>query len=159
MKTCPYCGSPVAKENEANYYECDFCIIKIKDAEENGSRKTVSFRETADEEDLFKTTPELMTFHTFELLCLLKLIRQKRSTKYNELYRKAKADEITGNTASEESRVDYQFFTKKMNVVENLLLQRLGYIPDSLYDSFLTKYLDKIKNGKKTNQKMKVYSK
>ncbi|CAI6330176.1 hypothetical protein [Bacillus subtilis] len=155
MKTCPYCGSPVAKENEANYYECDFCMIKIKDAEEDGSRKTVPFRETADEEDLYKTTPELMTFHTYELLCLLKLIRQKRSQKYNELYKKA----ATGNTDSQESRDDYQFLTKKMNIVENLLLQRLGYIPDSLYDSFLKKYLDKIKNGKKTNEKMKIYSK
>ena len=72
MKTCPYCGSPVAKENESNYHECEFCMIKIKDAEEDGSRKTVPFRETADEEDLYKTTPELMTFHTYELLCLLK---------------------------------------------------------------------------------------
>ncbi|MEK5085212.1 hypothetical protein [Bacillus sp. FSL H8-0515] len=157
MKTCPYCGSPVAKENEANYYECDFCMIQIKDAEEDGSRKTVSFRETADEDDLFKTTPELMTFHTFELLSLLRLIRQKRSVKYNELYRKAKADEITGNTASEESREDYRFLTKKMNIVENILLQRLGYIPDRLYDSYLTKYLDKIKNGQKNKSKMNIF--
>lgn len=46
-----------------------------------------------------------------------------------------------------------------MNIFENLLQQKLGYIPDSLYDSFLKKYLDKIKNGKKTNEKMKIYSK
>ncbi|AVI31032.1 hypothetical protein MF621_004211 (plasmid) [Bacillus velezensis] len=154
MKTCPYCGSLVAKEEQAHYYECDFCMIQINVTEEDGSRRTIPFRETADEEDIFKTTPELMTFHTYELLCLLKLIRQKRSLKYNELYKKAATD----NTGSQESRGDYQFLTKKMNIVENLLLQRLGYIPDMLSDSFLTKYLDKIKNGKKTNQKMKIYT-
>ncbi|KDN89949.1 hypothetical protein EF87_21045 [Bacillus amyloliquefaciens] len=55
MKTCPYCGSLVAKEEQAHYYECDFCMIQINVTEEDGSRRTIPFRETADEEDIFKT--------------------------------------------------------------------------------------------------------
>lgn len=109
MKTCPYCGSPVAKEEQAHYYECDFCMIQINVTEEDGSRRTIPFRETPDGEDIFKTTPELMTFHTYELLCLLKLIRQKRSLKYNELYKKAATD----NTGSQESREIINFSQRK----------------------------------------------
>ncbi|MBT2655394.1 hypothetical protein J7E81_09105 [Bacillus sp. ISL-18] len=45
---------------------------------------------------------------------------------------------------------DYMYYTKKAFVVENIIRTRLGYVPERITESYLVRYLQNIKNGKKT---------
>ncbi|MEY2196685.1 hypothetical protein AB7942_28815 [Neobacillus sp. BF23-41] len=99
-----------------------------------------------------KTTPEIMTLSTFELLYLLKLIRKERNDMYHHMhvFRRAGEESNDFKEAEKESGRDYLYFTKKAFVVENIIRTRLGYVPDRITESYLVKYVQNIKNDNKT---------
>jgi hypothetical protein len=153
MKTCPYCGSNIEKVNQQQYY-CDFCSMTLAASivKENRERLDVRFRDMAFDTHIEKTTPELMVFSTFELLYLLKLIRNKRSNMYHHMHVFHRAGEQGANKFKEmekETGRDYMYYTKKAFVVENIIRTRLGYVPERITESYLVKYLENIKKDKK----------
>ncbi|MGG0878080.1 hypothetical protein [Bacillus inaquosorum] len=155
MKTCPYCASPV--EREKNYYYCDFCCLNVtpNQVQEDGNRSVISFSDNPSESALNKTTPELMTLETIELLHLLRIARKERKSAYTQL---TKIDRTEDNKAAvEHAHQDYQYLSKKTYVLENLVRQRFGYIPEKLDDRFFNEYHMLIAN-KKNTAKMRVYS-
>ena len=87
MKTCPYCGSHIERMGH-QYYYCDFCCmnIDIRIVKENHERLDVRFRDFALDSYIDKTTPEIMTLSTFELLYLLKMIRKERHDMYHHMH-------------------------------------------------------------------------
>lgn len=154
MKTCPYCGSNVEKMNQHQYY-CDFCEMQLDaiSVKENSERLDVRVREFAADHYIDKTTPELMIFSTFELLYLLKSIRKERSDMYHHMhvFHRAGEQENTNEFKELENETgnDYMYLSKKMFVVENIIRQRLGYVPTRITENYLVKYLENIKNDKK----------
>ncbi|MBT2699077.1 hypothetical protein J7E79_16940 [Bacillus sp. ISL-40] len=154
MKTCPYCGSKIEKINH-EYYYCDFCCMQLdaRIVKENHERLDVRFRDFAFASYIHKTTPEIMTLSTFELLYLLKIIRKERNEMYHQmhLFHRVGKEGITGyNEMEKETGRDYMYYTKKAFVVENIIRTRLGYVPERITESYLVKYLQNIKNDKKT---------
>ncbi|SMQ86877.1 hypothetical protein SAMN05444673_6947 [Bacillus sp. OV166] len=154
MKTCPYCGSKIEKINH-EYYYCDFCCMQLdaRIVKENHERLDVRFRDFAFASYIDKTTPEIMTLSTFELLYLLKMIRKERNDMYHHMHVFRRASEAGSNNykeAEKDSGRDYLYFTKKTFVVENIIRTRLGYVPQRISESYLVKYLQNIKNDKKT---------
>lgn len=154
MKTCPYCGTNI-KRVDHQYYYCDFCSMKLDATivKENRERLDIRFREFALDAHIDKTTPEMMTLCTFELLCLLKTIRKERTDTYHHLYVFRRAGEdgsIDFKEAEMESGQDYMFLTKKAFIVENIIRSRLGFVPERITDSFLIRYLENIKKDKKS---------
>ncbi|QIZ09322.1 hypothetical protein HFZ78_23625 [Priestia megaterium] len=66
------------------------------------------------------------------------------------VFRRAGEESNDFKEAEKESGRDYLYFTKKAFVVENIIRTRLGYVPDRITESYLVKYLQNIKNDKKT---------
>ena len=150
--TCPYCGSELVQQ-DVNYY-CDFCVLRLApdQAQRNHERISVRIRDFALEVYLDKTTPELMSYSTFELLSLLKYARAERTSLYHylNLFYKARKQ---GNTnefkeTEEESGKEYEKITRKMFVLENIIRQRLGYVPHRIKDAYLVRYLEEMKKDK-----------
>jgi len=168
MKTCPYCGSNVEFNEMNNQYYCDFCCMILNPliVKSNGERIDIRVNEAPLDVHIDKTTPELMTLSTFELLYLLKAIRKERSDMYgymNTFYKASQQDnEEAFKEYEEQSGKDYMFFTKKAFIVENIIRTRLGYVPTRITDSYLAKYVEYIKNDKnkpmiiRTERKNKV---
>ncbi|MFD4932153.1 hypothetical protein ACFWMS_25320 [Peribacillus butanolivorans] len=154
MKTCPYCGSNLEKM-DTQYY-CDFCCMNLDPliVKTNGERIDIRVNEAALDVHIEKTTPELMTLSTFELLYLLKAIRKERSEMYSYMNTFYKAGQQQGDSEDFKeyeisSGKDYMHFTKKAFVVENIIRTRLGYVPTRITESYLARYLESIKNDKK----------
>lgn len=153
MKTCPYCGSNVDQMNSMHYY-CDFCDMTLpsKCVKENRERLDVRVRDFAAYHSIYKTTPELMVYSTFELFYLLKLIRKERTDMYHHMHVFHQACELEDTNdfreAEKETGSDYIYLTKKSFVVENIIRQRLGYVPARITETYLVKYLENIKNDK-----------
>jgi hypothetical protein len=100
-----------------------------------------------------RTTLEIMTLSTFELLFLLKMIRKERNDMYHYMHVFHRAGDAGSNDfkeAEKESGKDYMYFTKKAFVVENIIRTRLGYVPERITENYLVKYLQNIQNDKKT---------
>lgn len=120
---------------------------------ENGERPDVRVQEFALDIHIGKTTPELMSLSTYELLFLLKAIRKERSDMYHHMntFYKARQTEQTDrfNEYEQISEKDYLYYTKKAFVVENLILTRLGYVPIRITETYLAQYLSNIKKAKK----------
>ncbi|MCQ6281109.1 hypothetical protein [Bacillus sp. EB600] len=153
MKTCPYCGTNIERMDRQHYY-CDFCCMKLdaRIVKENHERLDVRFREFALAAHIDKTTPEIMTLSTFELLCLLKMIRQERNDMYHHMHVFRRAGDAGSNDfkkVEKESGRDYIYFTKKAFIVENIIRSRLGFVPRRITEKYLTKYLENIQNDKK----------
>jgi hypothetical protein len=153
MKTCPYCGSHTERMDH-QYYYCDFCCMKIdiRIVKENQERLEVRFRDFALDAYIDRTTPEIMTLSTFELLYLLKMIRKERNDMYHHMHVFRRASDAGSNDykeAEKNSGRDYIYFTKKAFVMENIIRSRIGYVPARITENDLVKYLDNIKKGKK----------
>jgi len=153
MKTCPYCGSDIKKINQQQYY-CDFCSMQLPASivKENRERLDVRFQDFVLDTYMDRTTPELMILSTFELLYLLKMIRKERSDMYNQMHIFYRAGEQENTDAfkkyEKKTGRDYMYVTKKAFVVENIIRQRLGYVPARITENHLVKYLENIKNDK-----------
>jgi hypothetical protein len=126
--------------------------IEIRIVKENQERLEVRFRDFALDAYIDRTTPEIMTLSTFELLYLLKMIRKERNDMYHHMHvfrRASDAGSIDYKEAEKDSGRDYIYFTKKAFVVENIIRSRIGYVPARITENDLVKYLDNIKKGKK----------
>ena len=68
--------------------ELDFCCmsLNVKIVKENRERLDVRFCDFVLDAQIDKTTPEIMTLSTFELLYLLKMIRKERSNMYHHMH-------------------------------------------------------------------------
>ncbi|UOR12625.1 hypothetical protein [Halobacillus amylolyticus] len=140
MKTCCYCGSQI-EPNEQHYY-CDFCEMKIGKAnvQQDGKRKNFLQESQPSNIDAEKSTPELMTYTTIELMFMLKIARKERSDTYHTRHTfiqamKTGADEFQNGERYTYDMYDY--WTRKCLVLENLIRERIGYIPHKLTESYI----------------------
>lgn len=152
--TCPYCGSELTFVIKDKNYNCDFCIMQldIDQVQRNYERVSVRVRDYALEVYLEKSTPELMRYSTYELLYLLKYARTERSNIYkllNTFYKGRIQEKINDYKELEDySGNEYENITRKMFVIENIIRERLGYVPTRITNTYLDKYLAEIKKDK-----------
>lgn len=157
MHTCGYCGTPL----QENY--CSFCdlILRPYQRMQNGERIAVRTNTFVMDTVNTKSTLELMKCSTYELLHYLRFIRASRSESYRsmkelrELVKKllqhpeAKPDTTKLDQLFTESGNAYEHMTRKMFVVENILHERLGYIPRKVTDQLLAEYLRRVQESGK----------
>lgn len=152
QKTCPYCGTFLDKQGK--HYSCSFCVMALRQDEVQTGHQRLPVRRltTVLDVHLSKTTPELMKLSTFELLGLLKLARKERREMYELLqtFRQINAADKKAGMKEEEqfSGSCYQAITRKVFVLENLLRQRLGYVPRQVTAEALDTYLEHIEKDK-----------
>lgn len=138
---CRYCKT----ENEEQKIRCTFCGADLTAP----NRPTV--REFVDVTDVITTDlNEKMTYHTYDLLEMLKIARTERSEAYNMLRivlkssNEVEVDEDLKNSVEDQ----YRTFTAHVNVIQEILVDRIGYYPKRVDDKLLAKYLAKCRTSK-----------
>lgn len=159
MKTCPYCGTGVDAGSSGSYY-CGFCEMKGFLPSEDGARKDrYGMKEFIDHSDINKTTPELMTYHTGDLLRLLKVLREGRRDYFHHITTFKKAGNETDEFKQDEKEAgdEYENLTRKTWIVENILKDRIGYIPQRVTDQLLETVYNRVMQER--NQKPMIIKK
>lgn len=124
---CLYCKT----ENSADEICCTFCKADLT-ASRPKIKPFISF-------DGYKTYRELNTFHTYDLLKLLKDVRKQRSDAFNLLRMALKlSNEIeVPQEMKNVTEDDYKRFTAYMHLIEEILIDRIGYKPKRIDNKLL----------------------
>lgn len=102
--------------------------------------KRPQLKEYVSLEDSALSFQELQRFHTYDLLILLRLVREERSKSYNLMRTVQKAPEgiEIDKSIIEFGESEYRFYTARMKLIEGLLVDRMGYKPKRVDDKLLT---------------------
>lgn len=139
---CSYC-----KTDSVNTETCDFCQADL-----TAARPEISH--TFDVAHPY-TQPELLKMHTLDLLYILRRVRADRTDMYKmmQVIRKAPQDAQEGVQGYSELKADgirmYQEITARKNVIEQILIDRMGYYPQRIDDKLLNALIDKIRQNEK----------
>lgn len=131
---CSYCQT----ENE-ELKECKFCGAPLQ--QPRPKLKHLLFIEQA--ELPFK---ELILFHTYDILILLRLVREERTNSYNLMRTLQKAPEsvVVDSDTLTFAEQEYRRYTARMRVIEGILIDRMGYKPKRVDDKLLASLKAKI---------------
>lgn len=135
---CSYCGS----DNE-NYVEnCGFCAAPLK-------KQRPKLREFVYLNQCELPFDQLANFHTYDLLVLLRLVREERSKSYNLMRTVQKAPEevVVDSDTLAFAESEYRLYTARMKVIEGILIDRMGYKPKRVDDKLLEILRKKVENG------------
>ncbi|TDV97599.1 hypothetical protein B0G66_1394 [Bacillus badius] len=131
---CSYCET----ENE-KVGVCSFCGADL-------GLERPKKKDYLSESDAYLSQPELAAFHTLDLCLLVRFLRKERSEAYHLMRtvqkgaQKAFVDEQTIQAGGEL----YQEATKRMRVIEGILIDRLGYKPKRIDDKLIASLQAKI---------------
>jgi len=131
---CTYCKT----ENDSSEIRCTFCKAELTKPRPK-IKPFISF-------DGFKTYTELNTYHTYDLLKLLKEVRKHRSDAFNLLRMALKfSNDIEVPTdLKNATEDDYKRFTTYMHLIEEILIDRIGYKPKRIDDKLLIAWANRI---------------
>ncbi|MBN8436420.1 hypothetical protein [Priestia flexa] len=129
MMKCLYCDS----ENNSIDQACSVCGAPLY-------TKRPQLKEYVSLEDSALSFQELQRFHTYDLLVLLRLVREERSKSYNLMRAVQKAPEgiEIDKSIIEFGESEYRLYTARMKLIEGLLVDRMGYKPKRVDDKLLT---------------------
>jgi hypothetical protein len=151
INTCSYCGSslgtsPIAS-NDKCY--CGFCEMFVEPSVNGERLERFKKEEFVGYEHMNKTTPELLNMHTKTLLHLLRLMREDRRSYFDNMriLKKAASDSPEEfKDGVKMSSDEYERITKKCFIVENILRDRMGYIPKKITNDLLLSYEERVKD-------------
>jgi hypothetical protein len=132
---CSYCGF----ENSVDREKCGFCDAPLK-------KERPKMREFVYLDEL--PFDQLAIFHTYDLLILLRLVREERSKSYNLMRTVQKAPEevVVDSDTLVFAEGEYRRYTARMKVIEGILIDRMGYKPKRVDDKLLDSLRAKIEN-------------
>lgn len=121
MMACTYCNLETI-----NTQKCDFCKADL-----SISRPTINGQLDFVHADL--SQPALKELHTYDLLLILNQLRTERTSTYKtmQLVRKA-PDEVKNENyddMKEQGIEQYREITARKNIIEQILVDRMGYYP------------------------------
>ena len=136
---CSYCSF----KNEQYIENCGFCEAPL-----NQQRPCLREHLFLDQCEL--PFGELTLFHTYDLLILLRLVREERSTCYRLMrsVQKAPEDVEIDSDTVEFAESDYRRYTARMRVIEGILIDRMGYKPKRIDDKLLISLKAKMEREK-----------
>ncbi|MCI0767301.1 hypothetical protein [Bacillus sp. TL12] len=162
---CPYCATPIQVDKDGIVQEiCEFCGGCIREQQtgvlqlcQNGER----FEFTKMQQHIFlehinQSVEELKQYHTYDLYLLLKEVREARSQTFTGLriLNKALNDDAQFKDTADEVGNDYEYYTRKAWVIENILLERQGFFPEKITARVLQYMWEQIKKSKKKPMKI-----
>ena len=137
ISICSYCQTEQEQKKV-----CSFCGADI-----NKTRPKI--RQTLSEDEAYRHQPILETYHTLDLMILLRFLREQRTDNYKLMQTVRKAPEAaqipTDTIAFAEKQ--YREHTSRAKVIEQILIDRLGYKPKRIDDKLLNALEFKIKNA------------
>lgn len=163
MITCKYCGSNLIYIGEYKsqlYFACDFCDMTFDKSEVCRDRKRMS---SVPEyyTSYMLPTKSLLERKTIELFHMLKECRKDWYDIFSLLKWILNVDpnEITDNQELDEAYKplykEYISLTKQKFVIENVILEKAGFLPDKITDEFLGEL---VRQGRSSSEKpMYIY--
>lgn len=139
---CTYCKTEQKKQKK-----CFFCGA---DPMQTRPQK----KHSLSQEEAYQSQPILATYHTYDLLLLLSHLREERSTAYKTMQnvrkapQEAKIDSET-YTYDELNQTGQEFYreaTAQKNVIEQILVDRMGYYPKRIDNKLLEALNQKMKS-------------
>lgn len=135
MINCSYCQT----KNRQNVDKCTFCNAPLF-INRPTQKKLLTI------EHAQKHFQDLVEYHTYDLLILLRLVRAERSTAYDMMISikrlLEKAPEGSQNDPSnlelvKHAETDYKLYTSRMKLLEGILIDRMGYKPQRVDNKLL----------------------
>lgn len=132
---CSYCKTEIVEYVD----KCIFCNAPLK-IQRPTQKELLALEHTE------KPFQELIKYHTYDLLILLRLVRAERSTAYDmmiSIQRLLRKGSVDSQSASDDIELvklaesDYRRYTARMNVLEGILIDRMGYKPKRIDDKLL----------------------
>lgn len=125
---CSYCGS----ESEQYAVNCGFCQAPLK-------KQRPKIKEFVYLDQCELPFDQLSIFHTYDLLVLLRLVREERSKSYNLMRTVQKAPDgvVVDSDTRSFAESEYRRYTARMKVMEGILIDRMGYKPKRVDDKLL----------------------
>lgn len=164
MITCKYCGTEldyIGEYQNEMYFYCPYCDLSFEKGETCQDRQRKQAVPDFYDKGYYRPTKELLKCNTIVLFHLLRDCRKDWYELYSFL---RKLINIKDNEIPNENEVEKAFLplyheyiqlTKQKFVIENILLEKVGFIPEKITDSFLS---DLIEKGKKASYKpMYIY--
>lgn len=141
---CTYC-----KTESQNPDVCDFCGADL-----HSKRPALDLN--LDESATDYTQPQLKELHTYDLLRLLGHIRDERSKAYKTMQtvRKAPQEARDGQyeALNEYGQQFYRELTARKNIIEQILVDRMGYYPERVDSKLLSALKTKIERSEANEQ-------
>lgn len=158
---CPFCASEQKINNGILAPKCDFCGADLRDEStgclrlinKDGERfKFKKMKVNIFEEHAKQSVPVLKTYHTFDLYVLLREVREVRQLMYKgyEVLQKASELDTSYKGFAKQEIEKFTEWTKRMYVIENILLERQGYFPNKVTDKVLQYMWEQMKSSKKS---------
>jgi hypothetical protein len=135
---CSYCQL----ENKQYAENCGFCDAPLKK-----QRPKLKDYVYVDQAELpFR---ELSLFHTYDILILLRLVREERTKCYKLMrtVQKAQNEILVDSDTLAFAEQEYRRYTARMKVLEGILIDRMGYKPKRVDNKLLESLKAKIENG------------
>src|SRR5699024_2971371 len=138
---CTYC-----KVKQENKKICSFCEADL--TQERPNKK-----QTLSQEEAYQTQPELSKYHTYDLFLLLSYLTEQRSTasKIMQSVRNTPNEEKTSDNDDDElneyGQEFYREATARKNIIEQILIDRMGYYPKRVDNKLLDALESKIKRN------------
>lgn len=144
--TCGYCGSGVGSPGTDNGQSfCSFCEMFVQPSVDGQRVQQYQKEEFIGYDQLRMNTPQLQQLNTKSLLEVLRFAREERRSYFGTMRTLKKASsELPEFKAGERMSSDeYEMITRKVFVVENILRDRMGYIPKKITDNLLISYKER----------------
>lgn len=126
---CTYCQT-----NQDNKKICSFCAADL-------TQTRPQKKQILSQEEAYQTQPKLAKYHTYDLLLFLSDLRAERSDMYKtmQIVRKApQKEEIDEYEAiNQDGQRMYREITARKNVIEQILIDRMGYYPKRIDNKLL----------------------
>lgn len=137
---CSYCRT----EQEQKKI-CSFCGANLE-------QNRPQMKQDLSQEEAYQSQPILATYHTYDLMLFLSYIRAERSSMYKTMQnvRKAPAEAKKDNydEINEYSQELYRELTARKNIIEQILVDRMGYKPSRVDQKLLEALKAKIERDR-----------
>src|SRR5699024_4702481 len=128
---CTYC-----KVKQENKKICSFCEADL-------TQECPKKKQTLSQEEAYQTQPELSKYHTYDLLLLLSYLIEQRSTAYKTMQSVRKAPNDVKTSCNDDDEINeygqeyYRKTTVRKNIIEQILIDRMGYYPKRVNNKLL----------------------
>lgn len=134
---CTYCQT-----NQDNKKICSFCEADL-------TQTRPQKKQILSQEEAYQTQPKLAKYHTYDLLLFLSDLRAERTDMYKTMQIVRKAPQKAKIDGYEEVNQDgqrmYREITAQKNIIEQILIDRMGYYPKRIDNKLLGALEQKIK--------------
>ena len=135
---CTYCQT-----QQENKKICSFC-------ESDLTQTRPQKKQILSQEEAYQSQPILATYHTYDLLLLLSHLREERSSAYKTMQNVKKAPDEAKNDEykklNQYGQELYREATARKNIIEQILVDRMGYYPKRIDDKLLNSLKIKLIN-------------